>query len=275
MKNILIPFDFSEIAENALVYAISLFEDAEITFHLLHVHEVRPSQLLSEQYNEQWFGKMDDEAESKLKDHVAHLNQTTADNHRFKSLIKSDSIVHALETVLNSLEIDLMVSGTRGARGKSDIFLTTRTLAMIHKVRSCPILVVPFDYDFVPIKKIVFSTNYQKSVTPKEIKPIVDLSTLYDAHIEVVNLSEDQYLSAVQKENKQHIEGLLASFNHSFKKLEWLESEANTLTTYLKTSESQLLCLINHKYNFFNKLLQEDVIKRTSFYSEVPLLIIP
>ena len=36
MKNILIPFDFTEIAENALVYAISLFENSETTFHLLH-----------------------------------------------------------------------------------------------------------------------------------------------------------------------------------------------------------------------------------------------
>jgi nucleotide-binding universal stress UspA family protein len=274
MKHILLPFDFTETAENALVYAISLFEDSEITFHLLHVYEAKQSQLLSQERGNNWFDQMDDQAEVKLKDHVRELNETTSDNHTFKGIVKSDSIVKAIETVLSGTEIDLIISGTRGARGKSDVFLTTRTLSMIHRIRQCPILVVPFDYEYSPVQKVVFSTNFKKLISPKEIKPIVDIATLHDAHIEVVNLSEEQYLTTLQKENKQNIETLLSSFDHSFQKLEWSDSEAHTLTTYLKSSNSQLLCFVNHKYNFFYKLLQEDVIKKASFYSEVPVLIV-
>lgn len=275
MKNILIPFDFTEIAENALVYAISLFENSETTFHLLHVYESTSSDLLSDEYNDNWFDKMDDFVEAELKEHVLKLNQTTSDNHTFRGLVRSNSIIRALNSILDSVEIDLIISGSRGARGKSDVFLTTRTLTMINKINHCPIIVVPFDYDFVSLKKVAFSTNYKKSVTPKELKPIIDICTLSDAHLEIVNLSEEQYLTDKQKENKQLLSDLLSSFYHSFKKLDWYDSEAHTLATYLKSSDSQLLCLVNHKYNFFNRLLEENIIKKASFYSHVPLLIIP
>jgi len=35
------------------------------------------------------------------------------------------------------------------------------------------------------------------------------------------------------------------------------------------------LVLINHKYNFFNRLLEENVIKKSAFNSKIPVLILP
>ena len=275
MKRILIPFDFTEVAENALVYAISLFENSEITFYLLNVYESFTSELLSDEYSDDWFSKIDDSVVSELKERAKKLNETTADNHNFQSLVYTDSVINSIQHVTQIHSIDLIISGTKGARGKSEIFMNTNTLAIIKRIRQCPTIAVPFDYEFSPVKKIVLSTNFKRTILPKELKPIINICTLTDAHLEIVSLSEERYLNEQQKENKKILEAILTSFYPSFKKIEWFDSEAKTLITYMKSSQSQLLCLVNHKYNFFHKFLEEDVIKRTSFNSEIPLLVVP
>lgn len=67
MQNILIPYDFSDTAENALNYAISLFENEPINFTLLNVYISNKSTLLNEEYNEEWFSEMDNESEENMR----------------------------------------------------------------------------------------------------------------------------------------------------------------------------------------------------------------
>lgn len=274
MKNILIPFDFSDAAENALVYAISLFENAEATFHLLYANESSTTLLFSDEYNDNWNNQIDNSVVADLKEYVRKLNKTKSEHHSFRDIALNDSLIYSIRYVYKVESIDLIVSGTKGVRDRSDIFMTTKTLGMIKRIHECPILVVPYDYNFITVKRVILSTNFKRKIEEKQLQYILNICKLHGACLEVVNLTEQRFLGLNQKENKKSLEILLSSTYHHFKKIDWFDSESKTLMNYVSSSNSQLLCLMNHKYNFFHRLLEEDVIKRTSFDSQIPLLFI-
>lgn len=274
MQNILIPYDFSDTAENALNYAISLFENEPINFTLLNVYISNKSTLLNEEYNEEWFSEMDNESEENMRSIVSQCNLKT-DHHIFKGIVKANSFIDALKETIRKEKIDLILTGTQGAHTFSEVFIGTNTLKIIRYTENIPILAVPYNYTYVPLHQIVFSTNFNRPFKTVELKPMIHLGFKKNSLLEVVFLSDETYLSDRQKENKKQIEQILDGFEVDFKKIEWIGSETATIESHVENSKSELLVLINHRQNFFNRLTQENVIKKVTFHSKVPLLILP
>lgn len=275
MKNILIPIDFSAISSNAIDYAVTLFKDTKIDFYFLTVYISTPSKLLGDDYNDEWFGEMDDDANIQLEELVNNYTKKSRSNHRFIPITKSDSIINAIKTTVEAKAIDLVITGTKGVSSFKDTFIGSNSLKMINTINNCPILVVPASYASNNLKQITFSTNYKRNYNYRELKSLITLGMIKHASIEVVCLSEEDFLSETQKTNKANLLHLLGSIDTIVKKLEWEDSETTSIEKHMKSSKSELLTLINHKHNFFHRLTEENVIKKTSFHSKVPLLILP
>ncbi len=275
MKNVLIPIDFSENSINALNYAEAFFKNKPINFYLLGVYISSPSKLMSDDYNEDWLGKMDDTISEDLKNLAEHYNNSSDLKHNYKAVTMADSLTRAMKSVINDKEIDLVISGTKGASGLKEIFIGSNTLKMINHIDNCPVLVVPNGYKFQGLHQIVFSTNYKRSFKSNELKPLIQIAVIHNALIEVVQLVSEDFLSETQRKNKTDLQGFMEDFEFDFNKLDWEGSETETIQNHIENCKSELLTLINHKYNFFNKLTEEDVIKKSSFHSKIPLLVLP
>lgn len=274
MKNILIPYDFSEAALNALNYTKKFFEGENINIFLLDVYIGERSSLLSAEYNEKWFSQMDDEIEDELKYLVDILNSENK-GFIYHSIVDSNSLTNAVVETISEEKIDLVVCGTKGAKSLAQTFIGTNTIKIINAIDNTPVLVVPTNYKYKKIDKIIFSTNYKRMFTKTELKTLVKFSEQKNCDIEIVNLSVEEALTNKQRTHKVKLRELLQDVNFRFKKLDWKESESNTIQEYVLESNAQLLVFINHHYNFFNKLLSEDVIKKITFTSNIPLLILP
>ncbi len=275
MKNILIPIDFTPISINALEYAISLFKDFKIEFCLLTIYISKPSKLLGDDYNDEWFGEMDDDASDQMQELVELYNKKSNEYHSFIPIVKSDSIIEAVKKTVESRSIDLVITGTKGVSSIKETFIGSNSLRMINTIDTCPILVVPGSYRYTNLHQIIFSTNYKRTFNNKELKSLIKLGIMKQATIEVVCLSEDAFLTETQKKNKSILEELFESLDINFKKLDWENSETETIQNHTENTKSELLALINHKHNFFHRLTEENVIKKVSFHSKVPLLILP
>lgn len=275
MKNVLIPIDFSENSINALNYAEAFFKNTPINFYLLGVYISTPSKLMSDNYNKDWLGEMDDTISKNLKTLVERYNDSSDLKHNYKAVTIADSLTGAIKKVISDKGINLVISGTKGASGLKEIFIGSNTLKIINHINNCPILVVPNGYKFEGLHQIVFSTNYKRNFKSKELKPLIQLAVMHNALIEVVQLASENFLSDAQKKNKKDLQGFMEDFEFDFNKLEWEGSETETIQNHVENCKSELLTLINHKYNFFNKLTEEDVIKKSSFHSKIPLLILP
>ncbi|WP_299009165.1 universal stress protein [uncultured Tenacibaculum sp.] len=274
MKNILIPYNFSEAAINALNYTKQLFKGVEATIYLLDVYISQPSELLSDEKNDKWFNEMDDEIEDELKYLLEVLNREES-SFTYKSLVTSNSLTKAVTKTIEENNIDVVVTGTKGAKSLAETFIGTNTMKMINAIDNCPLIVVPMNYKYKPVHQIVFSTNYKRFYSKKELQFLINLSLIKKSGLEVVNLSEETFLTENQQKNKVKLRELLQGLNVTYKKIDWEGSETQTIEKHIDETQSELLVLLNHKYNFFNRLLEENVIKKSAFHSKIPILILP
>lgn len=275
MTSILIPFDYSETAENALQYAISLFEETEVQFTLLNIYISNRSELMSDDYNNKWFDEVDNDAEKKMNNYIQGCNQFSEDNHHFQGVVKANTFINAVKDAVIEKKIDVVVTGTEGARSLKEEFIGTNTMKVINHLDNLPILVVPFNYSYKPLKKIIFSTNFKRDFSKNELQSLLEISTKKRTNIEVVWLSDEQYLSLKQKANKKLLEMIFEEYDVTFKRIDWIDSETTSLENHIENSQSDMLALINHKLSFFSRLTEENVIKKSTFHSKVPLLILP
>jgi len=275
MKNVLIPVDFSDISLNAIDYAQAFFKNIPINFYLLGVYISSPSVLLGDEYNEDFLNQMDDSVSSDLNLLAEKYNKKSDFRHNYYSITMSDSLINSMKYVIKKREINLIISGTKGAAGLKETFIGSNTLKMINALDSCPILVVPNTYKFKGVHQIVFSTNYKRRFNLQELKGLIKIAIMHKSLVEVVQLISEDLLTDVQKRNKAQLQGYLEDFEFNFNKLDWKDSETKTIQNHVQNTNSELLTLINHKYNFFKKLTEENVIKKVSFHSPIPILILP
>ncbi|MFD2562847.1 universal stress protein [Aquimarina rubra] len=275
MKQVLIPIDFSDNAYNALNYAKTLFSGHATTFYLLHVYISAPSNLLSTEHNTSILDEMSGNEEQDLKDFLNIAQKENNDDlHSFEIISKIGGLVKVMNAVVISNKIDYIVMGTKGAKGSKEVFLGSNAVKVINGIENCPVIVVPQNYIPKPPSLIAFSTNFKRAFVREELTPLVDIAVANNAKINIARIMQEEYLTDRQKENKEILKGLFSDLDYIFCKIDVETSETNALKDFAKHTESDLIALVHHKHNFFQKLLQEDVVDKISFNSPLPLLIL-
>ena len=101
------------------------------------------------------------------------------------------------------------------------------------------------------------------------------VSVYSNAKINIARVMEEEYLTETQTENKENLKNIFANLDYIFCKIDVETSETNALRDFATQTESDLISLVHHKHNFFQKITEEDVVDKISFNSPVPLLILP
>ncbi len=275
MKQVLIPIDFSDNAYNALNYAKTLFSNHSTTFYLLYVYISSPSSLLSPEQNESVLEEMSSNEKKDLEDFLnIARKENNNDLHFFEIISKVGSLVKIMNTIVSSKKIDYIVMGTKGARGGKEVFLGSNTVKVINSVDNCPIIVVPQNYISKEPSLIAFSTNFKRAFIKDELMPLIDISVSNNSKINIARIMQEEYMTDHQKENKETLKTIFKDLDYIFCKIDVETSETNALKDFAKHTESDLIALVHHKYSFFQKLIEEDVVDKMSFNSPLPLLIL-
>ncbi|MDO5989766.1 universal stress protein [Flavivirga amylovorans] len=276
MKKILIPIDFSDNSLNALHYGQSLFEDFEVTFYLFSAYVVLPSNLLGDDWGNEWVEAMSFGVEDDLENVVSQIKKLNNNSkHQFKSISKLDRFIPSIKSIVVDYNIDFIVMGTKGVKGLKSVFLGSNAVKVINAISKCPTIVVPQDFMPKKIKQVVFSTNYKRPFAEAELKPLFKLLKHHDATLNIVQIMEDTILTEKQKTHKQALSYLLDDIPHFFHKIIYETSETKAIKDFIMKTQSDMVSFIHHKNNFFYNLTNEDVVEKTSFNSLVPLLILP
>jgi nucleotide-binding universal stress UspA family protein len=153
MKNILVPTDFSETANNAAEVAASIAKKTNSRIYLLHVVNLL-------EYGDE------DEVSKKL--FVMKLVKKKMDALIAQPFFEGVNVVVALQYELiyeqiwnhaKQHEIDLIVMGTHGVTGVSDMFLGSNTQKVV-RMAECPVLTIkekPANMDF---NNLVFASDF-------------------------------------------------------------------------------------------------------------------
>lgn len=184
MKNILIPTDFSETADNALLYALelALLTGAECT--LVHAYEM-PYDFAAQMENRTAAIKKN--ARRKLQDYVVNLKQDANYQHlHFNLLVEEGTPESVVEDLTDETKVDLIVIGLNKHSGWESFFSGNTGTDVIERSQ-VPVLAVPSGTSFTKPKEIVYAATYREEDI-QNLEELAAIARLFDARLRVVHI---------------------------------------------------------------------------------------
>jgi nucleotide-binding universal stress UspA family protein len=273
-RSILIPTDFSDNAWNATVYALRLYSDEVCTFYFLNSWSVSNSAFgdyvvsgSEDSITDNAFLEM-----TELKEMAENADSNA--NHSFEIILSKEYLHDAIEFAVKQHEIDLVVMGTKGVTGAKEIFFGSNTVDIIKKMKLCPILVIPDEFEYVKPKQVAFPTDYNRFYGD-ELLPIKRLADVHDSKIRILHISEEKNLSKTQDYNLSMLKVYLENHPHSFHWMVDYAQKTEEINDFIEELDINILAMINYKHNFLENILNEPVIKKIGYHPIIPFLVVP
>jgi nucleotide-binding universal stress UspA family protein len=274
MKTILIPTDFSEMAENAARYAVQLSRLSNarlILFHAYHVPvvttEVPVVMPVREEIEEDTLNALK-QLELKLKEKNPDANLECACSYG----LAVDEIVAYVE----EKNIDLVVLGMQGAGYLSERLIGSVTTSLMRKVK-CPLLVVDGENKYRDIKKVVLAADYKEIQNKNTFEPLKTMVNMFGATVHVLNVVREPVgvlPTTEEAASGVRLEHYLEDVEHSFHYIE-NSDVVDGINEYVDSVQADMVVMIPRSHNAFRKIFHEPETKRMAFHTHVPLLILP
>ena len=279
MKTILLPTDFSDNAWNAIFTAIKLYANVECQFYILHAYEPNALNMLG-RTGQQRLGVLYDSLSEHSKQELTKIIDYLAihhhnPKHHFESISKSDTLEGAIAHLLTVSDIDLILMGTQGATGAKQVFIGSNTVKVLKKIDTCAVMAVPANYNFQSLKSLAFPTDFSQKYAKHQLAILVELASLWNTSIQIVHVAVEFALNdpqlVNQKSLKNHFEGLEATFHN----IDFEENIAHSLEKFIDDTEIEMMALIRYHHTFWEQFIGEPVIKKMTFHTKIPLLVLP
>ncbi|MGI9532183.1 universal stress protein [Lutimonas sp.] len=261
MKNILVPVGSNEHAVNTLQYAIDFADAVGAKIFLVHVYsspKISGSILKVDQILER-------DSKAILKDHIKKVDRKNVEI--MTSTLKGYTVIDTLKQLSKLLQIDLIIASTKNDGADENIFLGKITGNII-KDTKVPVLIIPKNVTFKPIKKILMTL---KSGSLKSVNTLDLLVKIKDTFSSTINLLQVKTPKLDAKDLelndtlKSHISQLIPTTNATV---------YQGVLEYLREEKPDMLCVIRRKRGFFKKLWENDRVKKIDFDSSIPLLVL-
>lgn len=280
MKNILIPTDFSENAWNATCYAIALFQDEECVFHLLNTYTpaIASSRFMAASINGGLLENGAHQCSQNGLDKVLKRIKATFDlpHHSFKTISSFCMLIDEVREIVKECQIDLVVTGTKGASGLEEVFMGSNTVRIIKAVKHCPVLAVPRHFDFRTPDEIAFATDFNRFYTQSELEPMLEMAKTFKAVIRIVHVQyEIKALTELQQFNLNMLRKYLGECEHYVHTVSELNSVSKTLEVFTQELDIHLLAMLNYQHSYMEQITREPFVKKVAFHTQIPLLVIP
>lgn len=278
MIRVLIPTDFSDHSYNALSYAHLLFQEVPVEFTLFNAYEATALQLLGNKSPVRLgtiYKSIKEQSLKKLKALKAQIEgRDDVKNHRYVIQAFEGHLREGIEA-FTTKDFDFIIMGSKGATGLKEVFIGTITQSIVSLHQEIPLLIIPEKASFREPDSIGFATDFARDYSKQELAPLLKLTKLWKSTVRMVEVYDVPSLSPVQKDHLQHLESLLMDVNYRFHVIPEFSSLENCINTFNTELEIDLMTLIDYPKNFFERLMREPLIKKMTFHTTLPFLILP
>lgn len=276
MKKVLVPVDFSDNSLNALRYGQQLLSHFEVIFYLFSTYTVQPSNLLGDEWGNEWEASISLGIDNDLKEIIEHFKQKNKNiGHHFRYLSQSGFLISTIKLLVKAIDVDFILMGTKGVKSIKSLFLGSNAVKVLNTISECPTIIVPDGFEPRVTKQIIFSTNYKSPFVKDELKPLLEFVKTLEAKLAIVHIMEERILTEKQKSHKDALIFLLNGIPHTFHKMTYEVSESKAIRDFIIEAQIDMVSFIYHKQKKFSKLLEENVVEKVSFNSPIPIMILP
>lgn len=273
MKTILIPTDFSEIAHNAMDYAVEIAKLTESKLILFHAYHVPPAiadefiaVLTMEELEKSNVLRLEN-----LRKEIQNRNHCSLD---IECICRMGLAVDEIREFVKTGNVDLIIMGIRGTYYISERLIGSTTTTLI-KEGGCPVLVINRNVKFKNIQNIVFACDYNKIEDESILNPLKEFVGLFKSHVYVFNVKREmETVPAADTANEEvflehSFEGAGLSFHYAEEVVEDVTGSVNTFAGNIK---ADMIVMIPHKHTLLENILHESNTKRMAFHVDIPLL---
>jgi nucleotide-binding universal stress UspA family protein len=277
MKTILIPTDFSKVAQTATKVALGIAQKASAKLILLHIIE-RPD---SVSFNiEGQISELDDWEDKlytlklieKAKKEIAAIIEDAASlGVKVKQELRLGNPFHAMREVITDHEVDLVVMGTSGRSKLEEMIIGSNTEKVIRHA-ACPVLTIHGKQGKNDFKNIVYATSLRDD--EGEFAAVVkNTQDMYDSTVHVVrintpeNFQSDTVTKKIMSDFAKKLKlrnFTLNVFNHY--------SEEEGIIHFADSIDADLVAMSTHGRTGFAHVLVGSIAEDVANHSSRPVL---
>tara|TARA_R110002049_G_scaffold6484_2_gene40721 strand:- start:29421 stop:30206 length:786 start_codon:yes stop_codon:yes gene_type:complete len=257
ISTILVPFDFSEGAKNALEYAVEFVgRDDNIKIVLAHISGLENFNLLPEN-----FKKIEKKYNRVLKNKLEWICQ-------------SGTLTRSLLDIQKTKEIDLVIMGTIGTNKESDTKQTNTSKLVL--AADCPVLVVPRGSRDFKLKRIALILGKQEIDDTKDLGTLLEFARRFNAKVYVVTIKNEPGNYGYSEEeikNENTMEYYLENF---YVERVFIKNEdvVNGILTYASNQDLDLIAILPRNHTKHSKPSKGQLTQLLTLHSKVPVLAI-
>lgn len=181
--------------------------------------------------------------------------------------LEGDDLIEAIGKFHQLHTIDCIVLSPKHHDVNEANYLGSISGAVL-KQTEIPVLIVPDTYMYTPIERILMAVKSGIVRDEKVLEPLKAIQALHQAEVRLLQVKTPDYLPEDAEFNST-----LGAIVSSYK-----SSENATLfqgvLEHLNENNPNMLCVFRRKRGFFEKLWEEDAIKKSNFESRIPLLVL-
>lgn len=267
MKKILIPTDFSAVADNAKKYAIEVADAFKSKLFLYHVYAIKKADYdhnISDK--QQPFRK---KMKLNMKNNLEKFKKVIAKKGLdIKTKVYQGNVSSLFGKTVKKDGTDLIVMGSKGASNINKVIFGS-IAAQALKMSKIPLLVVPPKYDFQPIQHIVLAVDNKKVSLPV-LSPLQKLAVKFGAKITIL------YVDTGLKKDIKRAKNLdLGKIKTKYQEVPMSKNINESISKFIKKEGCDLLCMVQRKKGFFESIFKKNITKNQVYINRVPLLILP
>jgi len=265
MKKILFPTDFSEAAAIALDYAVAFANHVGATIDIMTIYNI-PIDVAETVYPH----TIDPLIAEKRKAVQQQLEKLTA---KYPNHIIGDRkaeyglfIYQEVVDTAGSGNYDCIIMGAKGETDGIDKLMGNVTSHTMMQA-PCPVLAVPQDAQYKPIKKIAYATDFIPE-DQNAVSQLLKFSKLLDASIHLVHIEEKG------RGHKENDEKVLDHYPVKFADFTIVNAESIEagINNFIELEEIDILCLFVPKRRIWERLFHSSFTKKMTLHSKIPLL---
>lgn len=270
MKKILFATDFSNNANKAFSFALSLAEKHRADLIMIHVFDITTAWTypytndvfeLKIQAKKSW--------ERNLQEFFDHYDTKVKANF---VAIENQSVLQGILSAIKEYKPQLVVTGTKGKSPVKELLLGGTTKALVRR-SPVPVLAVPEYAELKDYDKVLYTTDFRE-VDLKALEDLIELVRPFEPEIKVLHMSTDNEFERLEKMEwlKDLVNDTVSYPAISFE-LVLSDDIFNTLNRYMSENDFDLLVMLEkERSGIIDKLFHQDLVSRMEFRTWIPLL---
>lgn len=269
MNAILIPTDFSPVADNALQYALSMAKHYQLSLILFHVVQLSGPEV-TEVIHVDVIPESMDIARKKLAEKSSILSADYPEI-EIHTRVEYGVFVDSIQSVCEELGPIAIVMGITGDGKGIDKIIGSNALNVMTET-SFPLIIVPKQTQFKPIEKIAFACDLKNVLSSTPIIALKAFSKLFNATMHILNIDhQNKNYTPDTEKDLQILHSMLDNIQHEFHFIDDANVQ-HAIDEFVTTHQADMLIMLPKKHSFFASLFHKSQTREMAYHSHIPLL---